>query len=540
MKKLLTILLLFNSICSFSQEKKGKYLVYFKDKAGTTFSVSKPEEFLSAKSIQRRKDQKIAVTTTDLPPSKTYIDEIKKAGGQVWYTSRWLNAALVLADSATATKIKTLNFVQGFEANGPLNLSNANSFRKKSKFETVVDTANFGTANNQNRMLGTHNLHNAGFKGKGMTIGILDDGFGDIDKDTYMAKVYSEKRVLGTFDFVRNTKSVYDVGDHGNIVMSTIAANVPGDFVGTAPEANFVLLRSEDASTEKIIEEANYLFACEYADSIGVDVINTSLGYIDFDYAGYDHKKTDFDGKTTLCTKAANFAANAGILMVISAGNSGNSGIGAPADGTEVLAIGAVNASGVKVGFSSVGPSADGRIKPELSAQGSASVVSYYNEASKATVKATSSGTSFSSPIFAGFATCFWQYKKNLNRKEIMAELIKLGNQFNKPDNLLGYGIPKFGQSDIVIILGDELNAKASQWTITPNPASNQITVLGNEINSKTLEINILNYLGQKILTNNFQKGQKKSINVEKLGTGMYFMQILNDKTSEIKKFLIK
>ncbi len=540
MKTILTIVLLMSSFCSFSQNKIGKYLVYFKDKAGTTFTTSKPEEFLSAKSIKRRTDQKIAITTTDLPPSKTYIDEIKKAGGQVWYTSRWMNGALILADSATANKIKALSFVSGFEANGPLNLSNANSFRKKSKFETVLDTANFGNANNQNRMLGTQNLHNVGFKGKGMTIGILDDGFGDIDKDTYMAKVYAEKRVLGTFDFVRNTKSVYDVGDHGNVVMSTIAANVPGDFVGTAPEANFVLLRTEDANSEKLIEEANYLFACEYADSIGVDVINTSLGYVDFDYPGYDHKKTDFDGKTTLCTKAANFAANAGILMVISAGNSGSSGIGAPADGTEVLAIGAVNASGVKVGFSSVGPSADGRIKPDLSAQGSASVVSYYNEASKATIKATSSGTSFSSPILAGFATCFWQYKKNLSRKEVMAELIKLGTQYTNPDNLLGYGIPKFGKSDIVVILGEELKTKASGWSINPNPTRNQITVTTNNLNSKNTEINILNYLGQKVFTQIFEKEQKVIVNVNKLETGLYFMQISDGKSIELKKFLVQ
>lgn len=526
-------------LCSFGGfgQNIGKYLVYFKDKTGSTYSTTKPAEFLSAKAIERRKNQGISITTNDLPPNKNYISEVIKTGAKVWYTSRWLNGALVLADSVTANKIKALSFVKGFEADGPLNLASAKSFgRKKNKFETVVDTANYGNSNTQNRMLGTHNLHNAGYKGNGMTIAILDDGFGDVNKDKYMAKVFTEKRVLGTFDFVRNTKSVYDVGDHGNVVMSTIAANVPGEFVGTAPEASFVLLRSEDAPTEKLIEEANYLFACEYADSAGVDVINTSLGYLDFDYSGYDHKRTDLDGKTALCTKAANFAANAGILVFASAGNGGSSGIGAPADSPDVIAVGSVTKNELKSGFSSEGPTADGRIKPDLSAMGTSSTVSYVS--GNNTILGTSSGTSFSGPILAGFGTCFWQSKKSLTAKEIKSEMLKLGSQSKNPDNLLGYGIPRLGNVPTVILANEKPNS-AANFNVYPNPAINEITIK-SKIGIAKFQVKLIDIYGKTISENSEANSNLTKLNLQNLAQGLYFLQITQSAKTETIKLLIK
>jgi serine protease AprX len=508
---------------SFAQTKQGKYLVIFKDKVGTSYSITKPLEFISQRAIDRRNKQGIVLTARDLPPSKTYIDELKKAGATVWYKSRWYNAALVLADSATAVKIKALPFVKGFENNGPMDLGANGKLRIKSKFDIELDTVNHGNGSVQARMLGTQNLHNIGIKGKGMMIGVLDDGFNRIDKSTVLKHLFDEKRIAGTFDFVRNLKSVYDVGGHGNLVLSTMAANTNGRFVGTAPEATYVLLRSEDAPTEKIIEEANYLFACEYADSVGVDLINTSLGYEDFDYAPYTHARADFDGDKALATKAADWAAQAGILVCVSAGNSGNSGIASPADGDSVLAIGAVDKNEIKSSFSSIGPSADGRIKPDMAAMGSSSTVSLVNASTGETLISTASGTSFSGPIFTGFAACFWQLNPQMKVLEVQAALKKLGSLSNSPNNLLGYGIPKL---DKIVILAIEEPTKA-EVSVYPNPTINLLNVnLPDTWANKKYDLQIFDLSGMPILSEKLLSG-KLEIDVTRYNSGIYTGNIL-------------
>ncbi|MES2797478.1 MAG: S8 family serine peptidase [Bacteroidota bacterium] len=517
-----------------AQNQIGKYLVKFKDKAGNTFSIDKPQDFLSKRAIDRRANQGIKITNHDLPPTKSYIDELKKAGATVWYQSRWYNGALILADSATALKIKSLSFVMGFENNLPLNLDGAGNLRKQSKFDIKLDTVNYGSGSVQARMMGTHNLHNAGFKGKGMLIAVLDDGFNRIDKNSYLKHLFEENKVLGTYDFVRNTKNVYDIGGHGNLVLSTIASNTEGKFVGTAPEASFVLLRTEDAPTEKLIEEANYLFAAEYADSSGVDVINTSLGYVDFDYAGYTHSRQDLDGDKTLVTKAADWAAAAGILVCVSAGNSGENGIGAPSDGDSVLAIGSVDKNEIKSGFSSVGPSGDGRIKPDLSAMGSSTFINSVNASTGETQLFTGSGTSFASPIFAGFATCFWQANPSLKVMEVHQALKNLGSQATKPDNRIGYGIPKY---NVLVILAEEKNADLG-LKIFPNPSTNLLKIdLPQNWKNKKYSLQIFNQSGltvfsKNLLVNNYE------IDITIYPTGTYFGKISHEAENLNFKFL--
>lgn len=505
----------------FSQEKSGKYLVQFKDKANSNFSITKPEEFLSKRAIDRRTKQNIKITAHDLPPNKNYITELEKAGAKVWYKSRWYNGALIVADSAIVTKISALPFVKGFENNGPLNFDGGGSLRKQTKFDIELDSINYGNGANQAKMLGTHHLQNGGFKGKGMLIGVLDDGFNRVDSDIYMKHLFVDKRVVSTFDFVRNTTNVYDIGGHGNLVLSTMAANLEGTFVGTAPEANYVLLRSEDAPTEKIIEEANWLFAAEYADSVGVDIINSSLGYLDFDYATYTHGKGDLNGDKILATKAADWAAQAGILVVVSAGNAGIGGIGSPADADSVLAIGSVDKNKIKSGFSSIGPSADGRIKPDLSAMGSSSTVSAVNSLGN-TQLFTASGTSFSGPIFAGFAACFWQFNPNMKVMELQAELKKLGSQADKPDNLLGWGVPEFGK---IVILGEE-QLLASKIQILPNPVIDYFKIVVQEADkNKSFGVSIKDIAGKNIY---FAKAYKsgENINVASFPQGLYIGEL--------------
>ena len=515
-----------------AQAEQGKYLVIFKDKIGSTYSIEKPLEYISQKAIDRRKKQAINLTINDLPPNKTYIDELKKAGATIWYKSRWYNAALVLADSSTALKIKALPFVKGFENNGPMNLKGTGQLRKKAKFETDIDTVNFGNGDSQARMLGTQNLHNAGYKGNGMVIGVLDDGFSKVDKNTYLAHLYTGKKVLGTYDFVRNSSAVYDVGGHGSLVLSTMASNIDGKFVGTAPEASYVLLRSEEDPGERIIEEANWLFAAEFADSVGVDVINTSLGYFDYDYAPYTHSKQDLDGDKTLITKAADWAAAAGILVCVSAGNAGNAGIGSPADADSVLTIGSVDRNEIKSGFSSIGPTADGRIKPDLSAMGSSATWAFVGS-NNLSILSASNGTSFSCPIFAGFATCFWQANPSLKMMEVQAALKKLGTQANTPDNKLGYGIPKFGK--IIILANEQL--PNFQLTISPNPTKNILKAsLPDHFENSNYEISIFNETGNSVYyKNSFGKFE---LDVTNLNMGLYFGKISNSKAVYHFKFL--
>jgi serine protease AprX len=529
------VLVFVNNQNLFSQQKQGKYLVIFKDKVGTTYSIDKPEAFLSKRSIDRRTKQGIKITAHDLPPSDKYIDELKKAGVTVWYKSRWYNAALVLADSATALKIKALSFVKGFENNGPMDLNGAGQLRKKAKFEIEVDTVNFGNGSVQARMLGTQNLHNAGYKGNGLIIAVMDDGFNKVDKNTYMKHLFDGKKIAGTYDYVLNTKDVYNVGGHGNLVLSTMAANTDGKFVGTAPEASYLLLRTEDAPTEKIIEEANWLFAAEHADSVGVDVINTSLGYEDFDYAGYTHKRADFDGDKILITKAADWAAAAGILVCVSAGNAGQNGgqIGAPADADSVMAVGAVTSAELKSNFSSFGPTSDGRIKPDIAAMGTSSTVSFVNGNGES-VLTSSNGTSFSGPIFSGFATCFWQANPNLKVMEVQAAIKKLGTQADNPDNRLGYGIPKYSKS---FILGDE---KLIDFTIkiAPNPSSDflKINIPENWLQKK-FNITISNITGA-VVSNQENLVGNQNLNLANYSSGIYIGKISDAEKAYFFKFI--
>ena len=475
--KKICFLAVFIQYNSFSQI--GKYLVLFKDKNNNTHSISNPLTFVNQRSIDRRAAQGIPFTADDLPPTKAYIDDLKATSGvTVWYQSRWANAALILMDKSLEASILAKPFVKGFENGQALDkdASGNPQGRIGNKFDIEIDNTNYGNGGLQTKMLGANHLHNAGYKGENMLIAVLDDGFNNVHLDSYLSKIFTENRVIDTYDFVRNTINVYDVGGHGHAVLSNIAADgtVSGQtYTGMAPKAKFALLRSENAPNERIIEEANYLFACERADSLGADIINTSLGYKNYDFAGYNHPTADLNGDKILSTRAADWAARAGILVCISAGNSGVGGIGSPADADSVLTVGAVTSTEIKASFSSIGPTADGRIKPTISAMGSGVTASYYSPSpTPISYLGTTSGTSFSSPISAGFAACLWQANSTLKNMEVIDLLKSIGTQALTPDNNLGYGIPKIKpaidceSSAKILVAGIEntfLNSNASR-----------------------------------------------------------------------------
>ncbi len=441
---------LFTQIHSFAQQKK--HLIYLKDKKGNGYSLEKPEVFLTTRALERRKKQGIKLEENDLPINSNYIEKIKKEGAKIWYTSRWLNAVMIEADENVLTNIKKLPFI------APQNTYLAPSkfsFEKAERFTTlelkpleksleIKSEKDYGDSYNQMKMVGATQMHKNNIRGKGMIVAIFDSGFENGNKVSFFEHLYKNTQVLGTFDFVLNKNDVYTVGSHGLKVLSTIAS-YDKNLIGTAPEAHFYLFRTEDANTEYRVEELNWTIAAEKADSLGVDVINSSLGYTDFNDEKMSYTYKDMNGKTCMSSKSATLAATKGILVVSSAGNEGNDDwkyVSAPGDADLIMTVGAVNADGDCASFSSLGPTSDKRQKPNITAQGAPTVVG-----SPSGNIITNSGTSFSSPLMAGFAASFWSEFPYLKNSEVI-EIIQLsGSKSKNPDYELGFGIPNYAKA---------------------------------------------------------------------------------------------
>ena len=464
----------------------AKYLINFKDKTNSPYSVSKPLEFLSQRSVNRRQKQNITVKTRDLPVNPSYISEIKKTGAKIWFTSRWMNSALIQTSEANLQTVLKLPFVKGLEINGTIDDPNSRSARKVSKFESLdIQLFDYGLSKIQNEMIGVNIMHELGYKGEGMMIGILDAGFNNADRIPAFKALFDEKRIVGTYDFVKKETSVYEDDAHGTEVLSTMGAFLEGKMVGSAPKASYLLLRSEDAPSEYIIEEANWLFAAEYADSTGVDLINSSLGYSTFDDTKTDHTYLQLDGNTTIAARAADWAAGVGIVCVVSAGNDGTSAwkyIATPADADSVLTVGAVDATKLYARFSSLGIPTDKRIKPDVVAMGqSAAVIPPSGNVS------TASGTSFSSPILCGMVAGYWQANPTLTAMQVMENVRKSGSQADKPDKILGYGIPFMFKA---LATQEEV---LSFYKVYPNPIKAEFIVEIGDFTGENYEASIMN-----------------------------------------------
>ncbi len=442
---------------------QNKYFISFRNKDKNGFSLDKPEEFLSEKSIQRRKNQNIALDWRDLPVTMDYVREIKKQGAKVWYISKWFNGVMVEANNEILEKIKKLAFVKenitylapatshkSFPENSPK--ANFNFIApQKADFQpvSIENKEDYGKSFNQNSMLGADKMHKKGFKGKGITIAVLDAGFVNGNKVGYFKHLHENKQILGTFDFVTHHQNVYGTGEHGLQVLSTISAYQKGKIIGTAPEASLYLFRTEDAATEYKSEEINWVVAIEQADSLGVDVVNSSLGYNDFYDAKMNYTYKDMNGKTSFASQSATWAVRRGMIVCNSAGNEGDDPwkyVGSPADADSIVAVGATNSMGEKASFSSFGPTSDNRIKPLVSAQGSPAVTGDTDGSITA-----NAGTSFSSPIIAGFFASIWSAYPTLTAWELIEIVKNAGDQARKPDNKLGYGIPHFDRVEKLV-----------------------------------------------------------------------------------------
>ena len=490
-----------------------KYAVYFKDKAQSPYSIDNPEAFLSQRALERRAKAQIAIDETDLPVSPSYIKLVLSFGFDYINKGNWSNFIVVGSyDSTLVNKLTELSFVRDVKqvyshphslqntkkaAGSGLEMGNANG--KKASWGNVEEM-NYGNSFTQVSMLGVDYMHRKNFLGEGLRIAVLDAGFYKVDELPAFERIRENGQILGTWDFVLNESSVYEDNSHGMSVLSCIAGYVPGELVGTAPQAQFYLLRTEDAATESLVEEYNWEAAAVWADSAGADMINSSLGYTTFDFPGDNHSYADLDGNSTVITKAADRAASKGILVINSAGNSGNSTwryIGAPADGDSVLAIGAVNGDRQIASFSSRGPSVDGRVKPDICAMGQSTLVALSGGG-----VGPSNGTSFSGPVLAGAAATLWQANPDATNMQIYHALIQSADRYTNPNADYGYGIPNIGYADLILknAVGEEYY-KNQELTLFPNPnAGDKVMINFFSLQEKKYTIRLSDMQGKTLI----------------------------------------
>ncbi len=536
MKKILT-LFLFIAITS-EAFAYNKYWIVFTDKNSTPYTIGNPSAYLSPRSIQRRTNQGIAITTYDLPVDPNYVSQVLATGTVVLnYKSKWMNAISITTTDANALiAIAALPFV--------VNVSPVQRHAHPDNFSEDADeipatqnerqgnqsllSYNYGGSYGQVHQINVDCLHDLGFHGEGKIIAVLDDGFNNVNTIAAFDSIRLNNQILGTYDFVAGVQNVYGVGGHGTMCLSDMAANLPGQIIGTAPKASYYLLRTEEAATEYIIEEDNWVAGAEYADSVGADIISTSLYYEQFDDASQNHTYADMDGRTTVCAKAAIFTARVGMLTFACAGNSGTSAwfyIGSPADADSILAVGAVDASGNLANFSSRGPSADGRIKPDISAMGVSAIV--VNSSGTVT---TASGTSFATPLSAGGAACLWQSSPSMNAMQVRNSIQMSSSQWAAPDSLKGYGIPDYCLSNIILENPHQEISPTNHFSVSPNPNNGEMTFSYSLSARKTGMIEIFDATGKLINSISVRSDEKNiHINETSLSEGIYFCRFVVD-----------
>lgn len=530
--------LLTTSIGAYAQ--MNRYVVFFADKNDLEYSVDQPEKFLSERAIQRRIRQNIAITEKDFPVNKDYVKAVRGTGVNTFYTSRWFNALLIEAEPEQLVLVEDLPFVIRTElvARGS-KLSQKVEYSPK-EINKSLQRSTALSSDKQNRMLGVDYMHEKGFKGEGMMIAVFDGGFLNYHQISAFEHLIENKKIKATFNFVTNDTIVSRYSDHGTKALSCIAALQNDQMIGTAPNADFVLCITEETATEYRVEEYNWIFAAEYADSLGVDVINTSLGYSRFDDPDMNYSYENMDGKTAAITRGALEASRRGILLVASAGNNGNDSwkyIAAPADADSLLAVGAVDTEFRRAFFSSVGPTKDGRIKPDVAALGYATVVVDRNGN-----VTTSSGTSFSSPLMAGMVAGYWQANPDLTNMEVIEKIRKSGHLAHAPDNQLGFGVPNFKVAigDAVLAIEPPLS---KNFTVYPNPTGDGrifIQIIGESI-EKQVDLQLHDSSGKLVLEKswtNIDRDQLLNINLPQIKSGTYVMSIRSSNLSEVIRII--
>jgi len=517
MKTAFLVIFIFLQTHAFSQY--SKHIITLTDKKGTQHQLSNPSTFLSPKSIAKRIKFNIKYDSTDLPVSKIYLDSIMLAGKVTLInTSKWLNQVLIqTTDDQVLSKINSFKFVKKRQpvAFKPSQqaiqdfIEEITVINKETQsINSTVNSLQYGNSSKQIQIHGGEYLHNLGFKGQSVSIAVLDGGFFNYNSIKAFDSVRNSGRIRGTWDFVDNNSQVQEDDPHGMYCFSILAANLPGIFVGSAPEADYYLFRTEDVKSEFPIEEQNWVAAAERADSLGIDIISSSLGYTTFDDPAFNYKYEDMNGKNTIVTRGAELAFKKGILVMNSAGNSGTNNwkfIGAPADGEHVLAVGAVNINRQVAPFSSYGPSSDQRVKPDIVSVGWGTAL-----INGSGLPASGNGTSFSNPNIAGLIACLWQAFPEMRNDEIIEAVKQSGDLYASPDTRSGYGLPNmqkaFGILEIERLKKNAaLLLKETRLKVFPNPFENEINLVYKAPSNGKIEIRLTDLIGRVIFTESKQ-----------------------------------
>jgi serine protease AprX len=447
------------------------YFVKFKDKSTTAFSVAAPTQFLTAKAIQRRQKCGIILDEKDLPVSQASIDLVQSTGAQALYPLKWLNGVVVKSDATVKSQIAALSCVASVGPSVKSRQSSSSGTQQELLAQASLSSNAY--ANRQNDMLEMVDMNQDGYTGSGVLIAITDDGFLRADTMKAFAPLFANHQIKDTWDLVDLDKDVYQqAGSHGTFVFSILAGYLNNQLEGPGRGADFILFRTEDGNSETPLEEFNWIRAAEIADSMGADIIQLSLGYNTFDDASLNYTTADLDGKTSYISQGSAVAATRGIVVVVSAGNYGNNSWGkllCPADAKGVLTVGSVDLNEQRAATSSVGYSADGRVKPDVMAMGAnATYANIFNGGTS-----IGSGTSFASPLVSGLCAGLMQAYPALTHEELIRVVQYSADRFETPDAYYGYGIPHykkaFDYARLVLDKEGEL--------VFPNPFSSQLYV---------------------------------------------------------------
>lgn len=505
------------------------YFVSFADKQNSSYSIDQPLDFLSPKAIERRQNQNIAITEEDLPVSHSYIESVKSKGVDIFEQSRWFNGVIVRATQPEAEQLKSETFVAGVTYLAPQNYAG----RRTGGTQFLhLDSAPSDSLF-QNEILGVKEMHNDGYYGENMIIAVLDGGFRGVDSASPFSHLFTENKLLYAYDFVSKTTDVYKYSQHGTKVLSTMAAQKEDSYQGIAPDASFMLFVTENVPTEYRIEEYYWLIAAERADSAGVDIISTSLGYYWFDDPDMDYTQDDLNGATAVVTRAANIASDKGIVLVTSSGNEANVSWGTitfPSDMYNGLSVGSIDSDYGLSYFSSFGPTSDGRVKPEVVAMGGSTYL--VSETGNVT---NSSGTSFAAPQVAALAAGVWEAYPNFSAKEIVNAIKMSADNAASPSNGYGYGIPSYQA------IKNFLEAEGSNLVVDvyPNPIESgsdlKVKIIDpQETDRVTLEF--FESTGKKLSKNVIEVSWRENeavLTMDQLPKGIYFMKVLFDSGSE-------
>jgi serine protease AprX len=524
------IILLFVLVCSFQLFSQTEDAwVFFNDKPNSATFITNPLSILSQRSLDRRTKQNIAIDLKDVPVDEDYLNAIKDLSTiTILGKSKWLNALHIQGEVNDINNLlSSFSFISSIEyANKSLNTSgklklNTIAPTHYNKFKETLTDFNYGEADNQIKMLNADYMHREGFTGDGMQIAIIDAGFPNVNTLSAFQRVRDNNQILGGYNFADRNTDIYTRSSHGTHVLSTISGYLENEFAGTAPDAKFYLFISEITESETVLEETLWVEAAERADSLGVDVINTSLGYTTYDNSNYSHSYADMDGKTTFISRGAEIGASRGMILVNAIGNSGNDSwkyMGAPSDASLVFSVGAVNAARNIAAFSSFGPTSDSRVKPDVLAQGQNTSIINFSSGNIS----TSNGTSFSSPIMAGAVACLWQAFPNKTNLEIMNLIRNSSDKINNSTDQYGFGIPDFEVAYNALLSVPHFD-DFSKIDIFPNPIENFFTI-SNNISFNGYSVQIFNILGKKVLEQSKLTSNKIDISV--LQKGVFLLKI--------------